>query len=69
MKEVKKVEGDASIVFASGKKSCLFDLNMTVDWTATLDESGGMAVRTGEVDPIEEEAARKLEALGYSGDE
>ena len=36
---------------------------------AFLEESGGMAVRTGEVDPIEEEAARKLEALGYSGDE
>ena len=25
------MEGDASIVFASGKKSCLFDLNMTVE--------------------------------------
>ena len=36
---------------------------------AFLEESGGMAVRTGEVVPIEEEAARKLEALGYSGDE
>jgi hypothetical protein len=39
---VKKVEGDASIVFASGKKSCVFDLTMSLDWTASLDETGGL---------------------------